>query len=184
MRAVRRVADAVPDVLLLVASDGVQRPAIERAIGDTAAASIVRLLGPVDHRRIPSVLAASDVAVLPVSRLGGEFWCSPMKLFEYMAAGKPIVASNVGQIAEVIGDRRDGLLVPVADIDALAAALRELLENPPMRWRLGERARALAEHYTWPRYVEHLHAVYALARARRARPSRDAARRRGEGFDH
>ena len=71
--------------------------------------------------RCPAYLAACDILVSPHGRQadGGEFFGSPTKLFEYMAAGRPIVASAVGQIADVLEDERSALLVPPDDVEAL-----------------------------------------------------------------
>ena len=86
-----------------------------------------------------------------------------MKLFEYMAAGKAIVATRAGQVVEILHDGESGLLIPPGDVRALTAALHTLLADAPLRARLGAAARHAAESHTWARYVERLDGVYRFA---------------------
>lgn len=77
-------------------------------------------------------------------------WMSPLKMFEYMATGKPIVSSNHVVLQEVLHDEENALLVPPDDVEAWAVAVRRVLDEPGLAKRLGERARReLIEHYTW-----------------------------------
>lgn len=73
-----------------------------------------------------------------------------MKMFEYMAAGKAIVSSDLPVLREVLTHERNALLVPPDDVDAWATAVKRLIDDPELRRRLGETARAdLLAHYTW-----------------------------------
>jgi glycosyltransferase involved in cell wall biosynthesis len=85
-------------------------------------------------------------------------------VFEYMAAGKAIVASRVGQLSETIQDGVNGLLVPPGEPAALASALLRVIEDTTLRDRLGRQARqdAVREH-SWERYVAQLERVYEAA---------------------
>jgi len=81
---------------------------------------------------------------------GSEFFGSPTKLFEYLAMGKGIVASRLGQVGEVIIDGENGLLVEPGDADGLARAIERLAGDGELRARLGAAARETAiERYTW-----------------------------------
>ena len=110
--------------------------------------SATRFTGRIEHERIPDVLAADDVAVAPLH--AGYPWGSPMKLFEYLAAGKATVASANGQIPHVVDDGQTGLLYPAGDSQALAERLAALVREPALRESIGAaaRERALREH-TW-----------------------------------
>jgi glycosyltransferase involved in cell wall biosynthesis len=84
-----------------------------------------------------------------------------MKVFEYMASGKAIVASRVGQVADVIEDGENGILVEPGDPVQLSDALIRLLQNPAERKRLGTNARqqAVANH-SWEKYIQQLEDIY------------------------
>jgi len=100
---------------------------------------------------VPRALAAFDVAAMPFPWTEHfAYYASPVKLFEYMASGRPIVATGLPSTQEILIDGETALLVPPSDVDALAAALARLQDNPPLRARLAENARRLVfERYTW-----------------------------------
>jgi glycosyltransferase involved in cell wall biosynthesis len=108
-----------------------------------------RFTGAVAPEAVPGLLASMDVAVAPYPRLA-HFYFSPLKVYEYMAAGLPVVASRIGQLAQVLRHEVDGLFCPPGDAHALAAALERLRAEPALRRRLGlaARAKVLREH-TW-----------------------------------
>ena len=109
---------------------------------DLGISQSVKFIGFQPHSEIPYILNAADIAVAPYHKVENEiFLGSPMKLFEYMASEVATVASNIGQISEVINDGVNGLLVPPEDPHALASALRTLIENPRLRSQLGQQAR-------------------------------------------
>ena len=142
-------AAAQVDATVLVAGDGPERPALE-----TAAPDSVRFLG---HRTdVPALLADADVFVLP-SRYEG----TSLALLEAMGAGKAVVASAIGGNDELVRDEVDGLLVPADDPDALAAALRRLLDDPQLRERLGAAAAArVAADFSAAAAAQRVAAVY------------------------
>ena len=128
---------------------------------------IAVLAGLVPQDDAPLYLAASDVLVSPhvPNADGSPFFGSPTKLFEYMAAGKTIVASDLDQIGDVL---RGGLaiLVRPGDEADLARGLREAVASPGLRAELGARARArVLERYTWGHHVDAV--LEALARVTR-----------------
>jgi glycosyltransferase involved in cell wall biosynthesis len=95
------------------------------------------------------LLASMDVAVAPYPRRS-SFYFSPLKVYEYMAASRPVVASRIGQLANLIEDGVNGLLCPAGDPVTLAAALARLRREPELRARLGRAARAtVLKHHTW-----------------------------------
>lgn len=148
----------VPSCRLLLVGDGDQRDQIRAQVDELGLSHAVTFTGNVPHNDIPAHLAAMDVVVAPHAPWK-EFFGSPIKLFEYMSVGKPIVASAVGQIADVIRDGQIGRLVPPGDVEALAATLLDLLRSPEERQRLGAAARdeAVAKHSWATRAREILH---------------------------
>ena len=108
--------------------------------------------GAVAHDRVPKLLDACDILVAPHVPLadGSEFFGSPTKIFEYMAMGKGIVASRLGQIGEVLVDEETALLVEPGNVGELGNAIVRLIESETLRKRLGARAREVAEReHTW-----------------------------------
>jgi glycosyltransferase involved in cell wall biosynthesis len=103
--------------------------------------------------RVPGFLAKMNVAAAPYPDLD-QFYFSPLKLLEYMAAGVPVVASNVGQISELIDDGVDGLLCKPGDANALTLALLDILHAPARAERLARAAREKVEgYYSWDSVV-------------------------------
>ena len=121
----------------------------------------VHFTGLVAHAAVPDLLAAADIAVVPYPSMPTELWLSPLKLFEYMAAGKAIVASAVGQLTDVIHEGHNGLLVAPGASQAMATALQRLLADPALCRRLGEQARLDAiRNHSWAHYLTCLESVF------------------------
>lgn len=147
---------------LLVVGDGPVRAGFEAALASARADGEVELTGAVAPPEVPGLLASMDAAVAPYPPQAG-FYFSPLKVYEYMAAGLPVVASRFGPLEEAIRDGVNGLLCPPGDADALAARLLDLADRPRLRAALGHEARrtVLAEH-TWERVADR---ILALASA-------------------
>jgi len=157
-----------PDVRLVLVGDGATRQAMEQRAADLGIGHAVRFTGLVPHAEVPRLMAAADVAVAPYPPLRHDLWLSPLKLFEYMASGVAVIASDVGQLAEVMRDGSNGLMVPPGDTSAMVAALRRLIDDAALRSRLGEQARKDAvQKHSWETYIsrlEHLFAAVISAR--------------------
>jgi glycosyltransferase involved in cell wall biosynthesis len=152
------------NVKLLLVGDGRHRPVLDQLIQRLSLQSDVHITGLIPPAEVPAWMAVMDSATLPYPKLPSEMWFSPLKLYEYMAAGKAIVASRSGQIAEVLSDAETGLLVQPGDPLELQAALARLIANPELASSLGQAARRLAnERHSWGRYVEKLENVYEFA---------------------
>lgn len=164
LEAVAVIAKILPEVRLLLVGDGPARPFVEETIRRLDLEKIVLITGFQPHARIPKLLAVADVVTVPYPKLPQEMWFSPLKLYEYMAAGKAVVASAAGQIKNVIRHNENGLLVTPGDVADLAQACLHLLQNPATRTRLGDNARQEAEtEHAWSRQIERLEQVYELA---------------------
>jgi glycosyltransferase involved in cell wall biosynthesis len=162
--AFRRVLQEMPDARLLLVGDGETRSSIASTVQRWGLTQQVVFTGSVGHDEVPLLLALADVAVAPYPRTSLPFWGSPMKVFEYMAAGKAIVASRAGQIGHVIEHGRTGLLVEPGDAGGTVQALVTLFKSPALRRELGGAARHTAQcHHTWDRYIERLTNVYNQA---------------------
>lgn len=150
-----------PQTRLLLVGDGPYRKNIEEwcaGSGDEVQAA-VRMVGAVPSADVPGYLAQMDAAVLCPPALA-DYYFSPLKLFEYMAAGLPVVASRIGQIEAVIDDGVAGLLVQPGDHSALATALGRLARQSELRTTLGHAARArVLERHTWHAVLDRLSAL-------------------------
>lgn len=158
VRAMPLVLQTHPDARFLFVGDGARRAPAQELCQTLGISHAALFTGIVPHEEAPPYLAACDVLVAPHSWNRQEpFIGSPTKVFEYMAAGKGIVASRLGQIGELIEDGKTGLLVTPDDTQALAEAISRLLDAPAVARDLGARARAtvLARH-TWRRNVEEI----------------------------
>jgi glycosyltransferase involved in cell wall biosynthesis len=160
--ALPRLLERVPNAALLLIGEGPERATLEARAKREGLGDRIRFCGWVTHDELPAHLAAFDVAVMPDSNEYG----SPMKIYEYMAMGKPVVAPRLGPLADGIVDGTTGLLFARGNVGALGDALARLLAIDADRAAMG---RAAAEHvrrnHTWDR-----NASRALERLAAARP--------------
>lgn len=151
--AIEAVAQ-VENATLLLIGDGPERPAIE-AMAQSKGVSAV-FTGTVPHHHLPRYLAAMDAAILTASA-SASYHYSPLKLGEYLAAGRAVVAPEVGQIAERLTDGVDAVLYAAGDSESLAVALRKLRDDDDLRSRLGTAARATAvRSWSWDCQIERI----------------------------
>jgi glycosyltransferase involved in cell wall biosynthesis len=141
---------------LLMVGDGVNMPLVRKAVERFHMAECCILTGLVPQEEGPGHLAACDMVASPhvPNPDGTPFFGSPTKLFEYMAMGKGIVASRLDQIGEILEHGRTAWMVEPGDVGSLVAGLEGLVEDEPLRKRLGEAARREAmEKYTWKEHT-------------------------------
>jgi glycosyltransferase involved in cell wall biosynthesis len=161
LEALARVPDARG--LIVGGHDAEPDSARVRALAERLGlVSRVTFTGLVEPARVADLLRSADVLVLPnpASAISTRY-TSPLKLFEYIAAGRPIVASDLPSIREVVHDGTEALLVAPGDPDALARGIRRVLDDPALAARLASAASALAPHYTWARRAERLESLFA-----------------------
>jgi glycosyltransferase involved in cell wall biosynthesis len=152
---------AYPKARLVLVGDGPVRNSLEKQVSNCGLSGSVLFTGLVPHRSVPEYLAAADIVTLPYPRLPKELWFSPLKLYEYMAAGKAIVATRAGQIAEVIRPGENGLLVEPGEVEGLTSSLLKLLGRPDLCLALGASAQWQAkQRHSWDHYIARLERVY------------------------
>jgi glycosyltransferase involved in cell wall biosynthesis len=138
-----------PEARLLIVGEGPEQQRLVEDLSRCGLSAVAHLTGAVPPSEVPRFLACMDAAVAPYPRLS-RFYFSPLKVYEYMAAGLPVVASRLGQLEGLIQDGINGLLCAAGDAVALAASLGVLREDPALRRRLGEAARtSVLRHHTW-----------------------------------
>lgn len=161
LKAFVQVLETHPDAHLVLVGDGTTRQAMKQLADDLNIAHAVIFTGMVAHRDVPHYIAAADIAVVPYPVLKQDVWFSPLKLFEYMATGTAVIASNVGQLSEWVSDGRSGMLLPPEDVSALTNAIVRLIDDPALRLRLGQKAREeIMGKYSWEHYIEQLDKLF------------------------
>jgi glycosyltransferase involved in cell wall biosynthesis len=166
-KGVAVLVDAVARVApcsLEIVGDGPQRTEIAQQINNLGLGPRVRMTGFVPHHQLPEVYRRFDVIAVPSVDRRGSVEQFGRSAVEAMASGLPVVASNSGSLAEVVGEA--GVLVPPGDATALASALQGLSDDPTELRRLGAAARAGAKRYSWPAIARrHLHLYQEMLRA-------------------
>jgi glycosyltransferase involved in cell wall biosynthesis len=150
-----------PASRLLIVGDGPERWKIEADIAARGLDKATVFTGAIAPEQVPGLLASMDVATAPYPPLA-HFYFSPLKVYEYMAAGLPVVASRIGQLQTLIAPDQNGLLVAPGDAAELALALERLRSQPELRARLGRAARqTVLRNFTWGAVVDR---IFDLAR--------------------
>ena len=159
VRAVRHLRErGRRDISAVLIGDGPELPATR---AEASGVDGIAFTGPVAHAEMPAQLSAADVGAAPFDTAAHEplslgFYWSPLKIFEYMAAGLPVVAPHVDRIPALVRHQQEGLLFSPADHVALAAAL-EQLTDATLRARLGAAARARAvSEVSWAAHCRRL----------------------------
>jgi glycosyltransferase involved in cell wall biosynthesis len=140
LRCVRKVLDKFPDTRFLIIGDGGERQKLEAMARDLSIQKNVLFLGMVNN--VSQIVSLFDIGVLASMPVGETF---SNAILEYMAASKPVVATNVGSIAEQVKDRETGYLVSCDDPNALKEAIVNLLTNKTSAKKMGEAGRAMVE---------------------------------------
>ena len=140
---------------LTVVGDGPGRALLE-GVG-------ARMTGALPHAEVPAVLAGASIGIAPYAADAPPYF-SPLKLFEYLAAGLAVVAAEIPGVTEVV-DERTAVLVPPGDPEALARAVAALAADRRRRVSLGRSGRALAEQHTWGHRARRVLAVAGAAAA-------------------
>jgi len=151
-----------PGTRLVIAGDGQLRGELEQAFAKRGLARLVKITGLLAHEEVPDLIRDFDVALAPYPQHNHDFYFSPLKLFEYMACGVPVVAARLGQIMEIICHGKTGLLYPPGNLNALTTSCERLLGDAALRRALGTAAaRLIHDKFTWDHNAAR---VVALAR--------------------
>ncbi len=161
-KAVKEVIGKIPNAHFLLIGDGVLRGEVETILRNDGVEKKATITGMIPSGDVPECLAACDALVISaINNPDVPFFQSPIKLFEYMAMQKSVVASRVGQIQEVIEDGVNGLLVEENNSTELADALCQLAKDDALRESLARNARNDAvEKYAWQENARAVLKVY------------------------
>ena len=133
---------------LLIVGDGPLRDWIEGYACGAKIEDEVTITGWIAHQELPGLIKSMDIAVAPYPKLD-HFYFSPLKLYEYMATGTPVIASRIGQIQKFIDHNNNGLLIEPGRTEELCISLQSILDKPEHLLRLAQAARQSTENLTW-----------------------------------
>ena len=153
LRAAASVRERLPGARFVLIGDGPERERLTRLTDSLGLNGQVHFLGRRDD--VADVLPLLDLSVLP-----SRSEAFPLAILESMAAGRPVVASGVGSIPDMVSPGETGLLVPADDAEALAGAMTRLLANPDEARRMGEAGRGRVQHYDTRRMVHEVEDLY------------------------
>ncbi len=159
IRAANIVLQKSPDVKFLIVGEGFLEKSLRQLVYDLGLENSVIFTGSVKHEEIPLYIASASVCLAPFRDTEVTRCKSPLKIVEYMASGKAIVASNVGEVAKMLGGV--GVLTAPGDYHDLAKSIALLLNDSQLRQNLGLAARKRAEHkYNWSYTAQNLIRAY------------------------
>ncbi|AZQ68236.1 glycosyltransferase family 1 protein [Silicimonas algicola] len=159
LEAFRLFRAVEPRAHLLICGDGPKAGWIEGFVAGATLGEAVTLAGWVDHARLPSLIARMDVATAPYP-VSDTHYFSPLKLYEYLAVGSPVLASDIGQTAELLAGSEAAILLPPGDAGALARGMADLCADPVRRRVMSMAAADLGRRHDW---TDNARRVVALA---------------------
>ena len=156
-KLLKRYPEYKNNAKLFMIGDGVMMSAVKKYILEFDLQENVVLTGLIPQYEGAKFLNACDIlinATVP-NPDGSEFFGSPTKLFEYMAMGKAIICSDMAQMSEILEQGKTAYMVEPGNIDELATAMKELVDDSELRRRLGNSARdEVIKKYTWDKHVD------------------------------
>jgi glycosyltransferase involved in cell wall biosynthesis len=166
VEAARQLGDL--DVRFLLVGEGERFASVRRLVARAGLQARFVFTGRVPYERVPEYIAACDVSAAPYNparhkKYGhtGHFIYDPLKLFEAMASGKPVVTLRASNIEAMFENGRELVMVPPGDASSLASALRALLTDPAQRARIGAAARQIIEQrYSWAAHTNQLRELF------------------------
>lgn len=146
-----KIAESSPKAALLLIGDGPERDNIERKVRELSLSDRVIFTGSIPHKELPSYISLFDVGVMPDSNEYG----SPMKIFEYMALGKPVVVPDYGPLEDVVVSGEQGVIFERKNVHSLSDALCQIMNNTGLRDSMAKNARnAIESKHNWLRNAE------------------------------
>ena len=159
IQAAEFVLNKRQNVKFMIVGDGFLQSRLRQLVYDLGLREKIIFTGAVQHDAIPSYIAASSICVAPFRDTSVTRCKSPLKIVEYMASGKAIVASNVGEVGKMLTGA--GILTKAGDHRQLAEGILKLLTDKNLRDKLGKAARKKAEEqFNWPRTAANLMRAY------------------------
>jgi len=151
--AAREVLNSFPKTKFLIVGDGPMKESLIQKAADEKLSEYFIFTGQVPYEEAPYYINAMDVCVAPLRGDRGE--ASPVKIFDYWACGKPVVASNIQTVSDIVTETKGGILVTPENPAKLSAAIVRLLANEKERYEFGRNGRTLmVEKYSWEKITQ------------------------------
>ncbi len=159
LESARQILNSSDTFHFMLVGEGNEMPNLKERLKQGNMQNRFTLTGGIPHADIPKHIAAMDIAVAPYSK-AEPFHISAMKIFEYMAMAKPVIASAQGQIKDVVQHGINGFLIEPDDPDQLVNAILKLAHDHCERKNMGRNALSAIQDYTWDKNAEKVMAVY------------------------
>ena len=160
LEAVKNIESEHEGLSILLVGDGPVKGQLKDLYEKLGMQSGLIMPGEVAHKDLPKYLDVMDICVLPDS----NEYCSPVKIFEYMAMGKPVLAPDLGNVKDIIADKVNGILFKPRDHIGLGKAIKLLLGNKELYTKISLAAREeIFKHHLWSNNVDKILEVYAKA---------------------
>ncbi|MGA3198635.1 MAG: glycosyltransferase family 4 protein [Halobacteriota archaeon] len=155
IEAIAQLIQTEPKARLIVVGDGPERAKLELLVSDLGLSEFVTFAGRIQNNDVPIYMAASNVFVLPSLSEG-----IPIVILEAMAAGLPIVATNVGGISSLVEEGKNGFLIDPQNAEQIASKISLILADPALSGRMVRNNKGKAQQYTWASVVDRLEELY------------------------
>lgn len=155
LKAFQKFHGKVPNSRLLIVGDGPKRGWAEGFVAGAGLTDAVIFSGWIPHQLLPGYIARMDIATAPYPASDTHYF-SPLKLYEYLAVGRPIVASRIGQTAELLADSKKALLIEPGNVEALTVALLDLQRDPVLASSLAQAAAEEGARHDWSDNARHI----------------------------
>lgn len=160
IRAIPKIINKIPKVKLRIAGGGKEEPHLKQLADDIGVKNHVEFTGWVEEKTIPNYIASADIGVIPHRTNTHTNTTVPHKLFQYMAAGIPVLATNTKPVKRIIEETKAGLITKSDDPDQMAKGAIKLIKSNLEEIGLNGR-KAVEEKYNWNRDAEKLREVYS-----------------------
>jgi glycosyltransferase involved in cell wall biosynthesis len=162
VKSIPTIVNEIKNVKFLLIGDGQLRPEIDNFVEKNHLEHLVTITGLVPYKDVPQHLAACDILVSPFnSSANTTFFNSPIKTFEYMAMGKPIVTTNIGELKSICIDSENSIVMDEGSFDSLAQSILRLKQNDELRTKISQNARDfVVKNFSWSNKYDLIMEVY------------------------